>query len=83
MVNPEATSSPPLVPDNVYVAQKEWREITEEQRQFLRDAAKVSMAHVIENGGVIAWGQEMAEFTMAVKKELHPQDGWVVTLPDE
>lgn len=84
--NSDVALLPPLsgspVPDRIYVSQEEWDSITDEQRQFLMDAAEVSMAHVIENGEVIAWGPGLAQFTMAVDVVRHPQDGWVVTLPE-
>ena len=73
---------PTQVPEKVYVSQEEWDAATDEQRQFLIDAAEVSMCHLIENGEVIAWGPGLAEFTMPVDAKRHPDDGWVVTLKE-
>ena len=65
--NSDVALLPPLagspVPRSIYVSQEEWDSINDVQRQFLIDAAEVSMAHLIENGDVIAWGPGLAQFT--------------------
>lgn len=62
---------------------EEWKALNETQRQFLREAAEVSMAHLVEGGEVIAWGPGLASFSMPVDVQAHPQDGYVVTLKED
>lgn len=69
------------VPSNIYVSQEDWDTINDEQKQFLVDAASVSMAHLVQDGEVIAWGPGLAHFSMIVHTKPHHLDGWVVTLP--
>ncbi len=76
-------SSIPPIPDNVYVSWDEWELLNDQQRQFLIEAAEVSMSHIVENGEVLAWGFALAEFTMPVDAKRHPDDGWVVTLAEQ
>jgi hypothetical protein len=67
----------------VLVTHKEWTDLTEVQRQFLREADDGGLRYlVLEDGRVCAWGVAVAGiFSMDVKVEKNAFDGFVVTLP--
>ena len=62
----------------------EWDKLTDSQREFLREAEEGGMRYIVtEDGRVCAWGIAVAGiFSMEVKAERNPFDGYVVTLPE-
>lgn len=70
------------VPGNVYVSEDDWKSLNAEGRQFLTEAASISMMHCVEDGRVLAWGFVVAEFSMRVVVEPHSEDGNIVYLPN-
>jgi len=69
-------------PENLAVPLEEWNKLDDAGKQFIREADKANLMYLAENGEVCAWGfqVERGMFSMATHLELHPDDGWVITL---